>query len=187
MKKKKAPSAKKAGTRPRGRPTKRTPKIIAAILEGLSMGTPLTLICEPEAMPAPNTVWDWQQKDRAFSDAIAHARASGFDRIAWDALRIADTPVIGVEITVKPTGDEVRKADMLGHRRLQVESRLKLLAKWDPKRYGEKITQEHSGPDGGPIRTEGEYRMTPEDEEFVKRVARTRANLEAEMSIQPQG
>jgi hypothetical protein len=28
---------------------------------------------------------------------------------------------------------------MLGHRRLQIETRLKLLSKWDPKRYGDKI------------------------------------------------
>ena len=31
---------------------------------------------------------------------------------------------------------EVRRGDMLGHRKLQIETRLKLLAKWDPKRYG---------------------------------------------------
>jgi hypothetical protein len=47
---------------------------------------------------------------------------------------------------------------MLGHRRLQVETRLKLLAKWDPKRHGERIATEISGPDGGEIRTAGDFR-----------------------------
>ena len=37
---------------------------------------------------------------------------------------------------------------MLGHRKLQIETRLKLLAKWSPKKYGEKIQQELSNPDG---------------------------------------
>ncbi|MNU09652.1 hypothetical protein D3C72_2563420 [compost metagenome] len=43
---------------------------------------------------------------------------------------------------------------MLGHRRLQVETRLKLLAKWHPKKYGEKVTAEHTGPNGAPIQYE---------------------------------
>jgi hypothetical protein len=31
------------------------------------------------------------------------------------------------------------REDMLGHRKLQIETRLKLLAKWSPKRYGDKL------------------------------------------------
>jgi hypothetical protein len=34
---------------------------------------------------------------------------------------------------------ERRVEDMLGHRKLQVETRLKLLAKWDPRRYGDAL------------------------------------------------
>ena len=34
---------------------------------------------------------------------------------------------------------------MLGHRKLQIETRLKLLAKWDPKRYGDKVDLNHGG------------------------------------------
>ena len=29
---------------------------------------------------------------------------------------------------------------MLGHRKLQIETRLKLLAKWNPKKYGDRTT-----------------------------------------------
>ena len=29
---------------------------------------------------------------------------------------------------------------MLGHRKLQIETRLKLLAKWNPKKYGDRVT-----------------------------------------------
>jgi hypothetical protein len=28
---------------------------------------------------------------------------------------------------------------MLGHRKLRIETRLKLLAKWNPKKYGDKV------------------------------------------------
>ena len=44
---------------------------------------------------------------------------------------------------------EVKKEDMLGHRKLQIETRLKLLAKWNPKKYGDKVT--HSGDASAPI------------------------------------
>ena len=40
----------------------------------------------------------------------------------------------------------VTEEDMLGHRKLQIETRLKLLAVWDPKRYGNKM---QIGGDGG--------------------------------------
>jgi hypothetical protein len=55
-----------------------------------------------------------------------------------EALEIADTPLIGEEITDSEDGRTIKRADMLGHRKLQVDTRLKLLAKWDWKRYGDK-------------------------------------------------
>lgn len=73
------------------------------------------------------------------------AREAGFDQIAFEALRIADTPQAGVieKLGLDENGEMVvierRREDMLGYRRPQVETRLKLLAKWDPRRYGDKI------------------------------------------------
>lgn len=91
-------------------------------------------------MPAWRTVYDWMDADANFAASIARARISGFDAIAAECLEIADTPLEGVETTTKPNGDiEEKRGDMLGHRKLQIETRLKLLAKWDPKRYGEKL------------------------------------------------
>jgi hypothetical protein len=52
---------------------------------------------------------------------------------------------------------------------LRVETRLKLLAKWDPKRYGDKIAQEISGPDGGAIKTET-MALTPDQESSLAQV-----------------
>jgi hypothetical protein len=170
-------AARKRAPRKQGRPTIRNAAIERRILDGLAAGTPLTLICEPPNMPAWRTVYDWMAGDAGFSAGIARAREVGFDRIAREALAIADTPVEGVEITETPDGPRVKRGDMLGHRRLQVETRLKLLAKWDPKRYGERVNLEHTGPEGGPVRTEGEYRVTPEDEAMLKKIAATREQV----------
>jgi hypothetical protein len=39
---------------------------------------------------------------------------------------------------------------MIEHRKLRIETRLKLLAKWNPKKYGDKLA--HTGASGdGPI------------------------------------
>lgn len=135
-----------APKRKRGRPSKFTPKIAREICERLSKGEPLAVICRDDRMPHPNTVRSWMAAHEAFSVDIARAREDGHDWIAADCLRIADTPMEGVEITKLPNGKTEKKVgDMLGHRKLQIETRLKLLAKWDPNRYGQRINQHHSG------------------------------------------
>lgn len=122
-----------------GRPSSFTPERFDEIIERLSAGEPLAQICRDDHMPGLTTVYDWMRKDEALSERFARAREAGFDMIAQEALRIADTPVEGVRTKMSEDGLEVTKEDMLGHRKLQVETRLKLLAKWDPKRYGDRV------------------------------------------------
>lgn len=107
---------------------------------------------EPGMPKSRRTVHDWIVCDSEFAAAMEVARQAGADAIAEEALRIADTPEEGVETETDKNGDtKEKRGDMLGHRRLQVETRLKLLAKWHPKKYGDKVTNEHTGAGGGPI------------------------------------
>lgn len=89
----------------------------------------------------------WRYRDEGFSGSIARAREEGFDMIAAECLEIADTPLMGVKTTVGKYGIEETREDMLAHRKLQIETRLKLLAKWDPRRYGDKldVNARHTG------------------------------------------
>ena len=121
-------------------------KAVETVLDGLAKGVPLAVICRAEGMPEDRTVRMWADQDEELASAIARAREAGWDQIAMDALRIADTPQEGIREKVGKDGLEIVKEDMLGHRKLQVETRLKLLAKWDPKRYGELI--KHGNADG---------------------------------------
>lgn len=91
-------------------------------------------------MPHPATWRDWCRSDQRLAIAYAGAREDGEDRIAAECLAIADTPVSGVKERVDENGNVVEtvREDMLGHRKLQIETRLKLLAKWNPKRWGDK-------------------------------------------------
>jgi hypothetical protein len=99
-------------------------------------------------MPHPSTVRDWMGADEDVSRAIARAREDGFDAIAADALAIADNPMVGEKVKLDSDGKVVEKqtGDMVERARLRVDTRLKLLAKWDPKRYGDKI--QHADAEG---------------------------------------
>lgn len=120
-------------------------KICGLIAEGKTLAE----ICRMKGMPARRTVYDWLRNEPEFAAAMDVARDVGADAIAEEALRIADTPMEGIETTTVDKLTTEKRADMLGHRKLQVETRLKLLAKWHPKKYSDKI--EHSGPGGSPL------------------------------------
>ena len=122
-----------------------TPELADEICERLSKGEPLAEICRDPYMPAVRTVSHWKDAHPDFKERFLQARDDGFDAIAADCLRIANTPLEGTTETTKEWGTEVKKGDMLDHRKLQIETRLKLLAKWDPRRYGELQKVEHSG------------------------------------------
>jgi hypothetical protein len=109
------------------------------IILWISQGKTLRDYCRKKGKPSRREVDYWRAEDSAFASRFAKARELGFDVIAEECMAIADTPVVGTETEVTSDGKKVKMADMLGHRKLQIETRLKLLAKWDPRRYGEKI------------------------------------------------
>lgn len=129
-----------------GRPTDFTSELANAICDRLSQGEPLAQICRGDGMPHPSTFRDWCDRglktSAGVSLAIAYARArgDGFDAIAMDALHIADDN--GKDTRFVKDGESERAApdhDWISRSKLRVDTRLKLLAKWDPNRYGEKL------------------------------------------------
>ena len=130
-----------------GRPSKYTPELAKEICEKLSEGIPLREICREEHMPAWRTIYDWMGRSEDLSAAIARARDVGYDKMAEECLEIADTPVMGHKQVMSDKATYTTVEDMLGHRRLQIETRLKLLAKFHPTKYGEKAAKaEQEGP-----------------------------------------
>jgi hypothetical protein len=122
-----------------GRPSLYTEAIADEILERIGKGNPLAVICREANMPARATVHSWCDTDAEFGARFAQARELGFDWIAAECLEIANTPIDGIRTKTGKDGEEVTREDMLGHRKLQIETRLKLLAKWCPKRYGDRL------------------------------------------------
>lgn len=91
------------------------------LVEGISEGVPLRQLCRENGF-SKSAVYVWMAEDAAFAGRIACARAQGYDAIADETMEIAD------DLHDEPASRKVR-----------IETRLKLLAKWDPKRYGDKV------------------------------------------------
>jgi len=152
-----ATQAEKASSAPKktGRPSKHTPELVAEVCERLSAGEPLLQICMDERMPRRRTFYDWVARDDSLSAQFARAREEGCDALAEEALVISNTPNLGRKKVFSSGAEEeedsvtVTEEDMLGHRKLQIETRLKLLACWNPKKYGNKVAV--GGDPGNPV------------------------------------
>jgi transposase-like protein len=137
------------------------------ICADLSNGKPLRQICREVGIDW-STVYAWRDRFPNFGKRLQLARDMGEEAIAAECLEIADTPLEGIEtteeattvsnvddageLTMKPaTLTKTKRGDMLGHRKLQIETRLKLLAKWNPSKWGDKVEQTHKGDPGAPV------------------------------------
>jgi hypothetical protein len=129
--------------------------------EMLSEGIPLREICRQDGFPEWRTVYDWMYRDDALGDegvglsaAIARAREVGYEALAEECLLIADNPQWGQVQTMTDKGTSTTVEDMLGHRKLRIETRLKLLAKWNPKKYGDRV--QLAGDADSPLKVEAD-------------------------------
>lgn len=115
-----------------GRPPEPVPADQAAsLVKWVSEGRPLREWCRQPGNACWRTVYDWMDKDKEFDARIARAREDGYDVIADECMRLADIEPI----------DQTH----VGWRRLQIETRLRLLAKWNPKKYGDRVGVDHAG------------------------------------------
>lgn len=127
------------------RPSDFTQEKADAICARLVEGESLRSICRDEAMPALSTVFKWLREAPGFSDQYARAKEEQADTLADEIVDIADE----AETAVKDMGDGhtavVFDSTAVARNRLRVDARKWVAAKLKPKKYGDKIQQEHSG------------------------------------------
>ena len=124
-----------------GRPTLRTPELEAKILEAINDGHSLRLICKDAGMPNRATVHEWLVGDKAFADRYARAREGRAEKMADEILEISDGSV----------GED---SNGINSARLRVDARKWLASKMDPRTYGDRVSTELSGPNGGPVQVQ---------------------------------
>ena len=122
--------------KPTGSDSKRTQAITDDINARLSKGEPLAVICRTEGYPHPDTVRNWMLADPALAQSIARAREAGEESIAADCLLIADDATGDYRMGEKSI---LVDTDHIQRAKLRIDTRLKLLAKWNPKKWGDKL------------------------------------------------
>jgi len=105
-----------------GTPPKYDEAIADEICERLSMGQTLSSICNLEGMPNYSTVWRWECSNEDFRNKSHLARKIGTHAIADDCIRIADDPMLDAQ-----------------EKRVRIDTRIRLLGKWNARQYGDKI------------------------------------------------
>lgn len=136
-----------------GRPTDYSLELTDLICERLACGESMRSISRDDGMPAMSTLFKWLREHDEFSQQYAKAKEESADALVEDMLDIADNqvgnPLIGED------GEPVKNADgyvmtsvdgpAVAHAKLKVDTRKWAASKLKPKKYGEKIQQEHSG------------------------------------------
>ena len=115
------------------------------ICDRLAQGESLYAICKDPEMPREKTVRMWAETRPAFASKYARAREFGYDSIAEQVMALSDQDFAGPDGFID--NGAVQAA------RLQTDSRRWFLSKLMPKRYGDKVTQEITGEDGGALIT----------------------------------
>lgn len=150
----KSPAAKKkaAGVSARapGRPSAYSVVLGTKICDAIASGTSLRKVCEVAGMPTKTMVLRWLAEESLseFRDQYARAREAQADFLAEEMLDIADE-----DATVVRGEEVVFDATAVARNRLRVDTRKWLASKMAPKKYGDKITAEHTGRDGGAIQS----------------------------------
>lgn len=127
------------------------PQICARLATGKES---LTDICKDLGMTR-TTFNSWRAKYPDVDAVAQEAKDDGYDALAYDCLDIADDNTRDWKIELRGRNEVVVvDTEVVMRSRLRVETRLKLLARWDPKRYGDRIHQTVTGLDDGPVQVE---------------------------------
>lgn len=149
--KKPAKPAPVEGKRPRGRPTLYTEELADEICTRLAEGEGLKTICRSNGMPDAHTVRDWAF-DEAHPFAPRYARARDLQAEHYAELM---RTVSAAPVPEKTDADGNPRADLmrveLERRKQEVDGLKWITSRLAPKRWGDRVTQEVSGPGGGPV------------------------------------
>jgi len=129
-----------------GRPSSYSDEIAKEICDRLIEGESLRQICLDAHMPHRSTVTNWQDSDDAFSAKCARARD-------WQADYMDDL----ILDTAKECTSETANAD-----RVKIGAYQWRAERLNQKRYGNKISQQHTGLDGKPIEVESKLQIINE-------------------------
>ncbi len=142
--------------------TKFTPELGDEICDRIANGESIRKIAASDHMPDVATLMRWLDANPSFAHKYARAREVQGDYMDALVLDTADAS--------KP---ETAAAD-----RVKIDAYKWRAAKLKPKKYGDKIINEHTGADGGPIETVSRpdlSNLNPDERDAVRAILSARA------------
>lgn len=131
-----------------GRPSSYSQEVADAICEHIAHGKSLVSYCS-QGGPSYTSVMRWLQANEAFRENYTRAREAQADYLAEEIIQISDD---GVNDSYVDEGGQVQtNHDVIARSRLRVDSRKWYAGRMAPKKYGDKVQAEVTGPNGGPI------------------------------------
>ena len=115
-------------------------KIVEEVLFWISSGNTLRSYCRQDNKPAFTTIYNWLNKDKEFTERFVRAREVGSDMIADSIMEIMNEQpemIEGDNPRIDPAWVALQKA--------KSDVALKLLSKWFPSRYGDRVGVEAKG------------------------------------------
>jgi len=119
-----------------------TDELAGEICTRIANGETLTSILRTPGMPTRRAIEKWVKSREDFGEAYREARIQGFDVLAEGCIDIADD---GRNDFMETENGPAFNPEAVQRSKLRVWTRLELLKRWDPKRYGDLLKQEHSG------------------------------------------
>lgn len=134
-----------------------TPELIETICDRIIAGDSVSKICSDKGMPSEPSFYRKMMADSEFERTIARAREIAQEPETEALKDIADAA----------TPETVHVA------KLQIWTRMWIASKKAPKKYGDRIAQEITGADGGPVQMESNH-TEAEKLEFAAMLAKAR-------------
>lgn len=132
-----------------------TEEVALQICSRMAEGESVRSICRDEEMPCLATIFNWLRQQPTFVEHYTRAREVREETIFEENLEISDDGTndwmerrseaekgAGVNTGWTVNGEHIQRS------RLRVDTRKWMLARMNPKKYGEKQTLEHTDPNG---------------------------------------
>lgn len=120
-------------------------------------------------MPARSVIYQWLNSNPGFADKYARARV-----LRMEAL-VERVAVLSEEALELATGENANAR--VHARKLEIDTLKWILAKEYSRNYGDRVSHEVTGADGGAIRTEATYKLTTQDEELITKARKARGKI----------
>lgn len=154
-----------------GRPSLYDQEIADTICNLLAEGKSLREICRADDTPHVATVCRWLNTHEEFSEQYARAREAQAETLFDEIIHIADSES-GVTV-VDAEKDPTAVMETVQRARLRIDARKWAASKMNSKRYGDKVTNEMVGKDGGPIKYQSEAELDARIAELQRKLSQS--------------